>query len=273
MPDVPTAGQLALLFVSIAFFAAGEVLSVLRLKNDTRDRRIAAKACIYWGILLGVGVFIWHSLRRGSWMPLEDNFDALIWLGLLLALFVAYTQWSHPLRGLDWFILPIVEMLLVAAAVFGRTKPHEYVGSAWLWTHLVTAFGGAAAFAVAGAVGAMYLIADRRLRQKQKSLVGSLERLERFTRISVALGFGLLTVGLITGLMRVVGYHRTSIVGPPWYESPKVWLAFAAWVVYAVVLHAPMNPVFRGRRAAMLSVIGFVLMIGTLIAVQYMPAK
>ena len=39
--------------------------------------------------------------------------------------------------------------------------------------------------------------------------------------------------------------------------------------MYAIVLHAPINPIFRGRRAAFLSMLGFALMIGTLIAVQF----
>ena len=43
-------------------------------------------------------------------------------------------------------------------------------------------------------------------------------------------------------------------------------LAGSVWIVYAIVLHAPINPIFRGRRAAVLSVLGFVLMIGTLVA-------
>ena len=40
------------------------------------------------------------------------------------------------------------------------------------------------------------------------------------------------------------------------------------WLVYAIVMHAPINPRLRGRRAAVLSVFGFCLMIGTLLAVQ-----
>lgn len=54
--------------------------------------------------------------------------------------------------------------------------------------------------------------------------------------------------------------------------AAKVLLTFVAWVVYALVLHSPINPSFRGRKAALLSVLGFVLMIGVLIAVQLMPA-
>ena len=49
-------------------------------------------------------------------------------------------------------------------------------------------------------------------------------------------------------------------------------LAFSVWVVYAIVLHAPINPSFRGRKVAVLSIFGFLLMIGTLIAVNFVPA-
>jgi ABC-type uncharacterized transport system permease subunit len=192
---------------------------------------------------------------------------------LLLALFVAYVQRAHPLRGLDWFVMPIVILLLIAAAVFGSAKPHEYLGTTWSWLHRVTAYGGALAFAVGGAAGAMYLIASQQLRNKKISAgsrLGSLERLERITFIAVTLGFALLTIGLVTGLVKVLG-RGTNTLGPDWYTQPKVMLTFVAWVVYALVLHSPINPSFRGRKTAMLSVVGFVLMIGILVAVQLMP--
>src|SRR5438067_5591497 len=152
MGDVPTAGQLLLLTAAVGCFIATTLLSLARRRRAESDRlRVATKACLYWGIVLGVGVLVWHSVRRGSWLPLEDNFEALVWLGLLLALFVAYTQRMHPLRGLDWFVVPIAVILLACAAVFGRQRPHEYVDSAWSWVHRLTAYGGAVAFAVAGA--------------------------------------------------------------------------------------------------------------------------
>ena len=264
----PTAGQVALLFVSVALFAAGWGLSLARLRADRESLRVAAKACMYGGVVTGLAVLLWHSAGRGNWLPLADNFDTLVWLGLLLALFVLYIQRARPLRGLDWFVAPIVVLLLVAAAVFGSAKPHEYdVRSVWLWTHRVTAYGGAIGFAVAGAVGAMYLIVNHRLRNKSAAPgpgagFASLERLEHLTLASVMLGFSLLTIGTVTGIVRFVeeGGHT---------PVTKVVLAMAVWLVYAVVLHSPMNPSFRGRKAAVLSVVGFVLMVGTIVAVQF----
>ena len=271
---MPTDGQIALLILAIVLFVAGGGLSFARLWFASEELRIGSKALLYGGILAGLGALIWHSSARHRWLPLEDNFDALTWLALLLALFLAYTQRTHPLRGLDWFLMPIVVLLLVAAAVFGRTEPREYVRGGWVWVHWVSAYGGAVAFAVAGAVGAMYLIANRRLRSKRGTpgtSLGSLERLEHLTLVSVTLGFALLTIGLVTGLVRALDPRGRNALGPDWYVQPKVLLAFIAWLVYAVVLHSPINPSFRGRKTALLSVVGFVLMIGAIVAVQLMP--
>lgn len=293
LPTIPTApevtaGQIHLLFVAVAFYALACGLSWARVwsgrdaRRDAADTdadsarrarrddtlRVASKACQYAGLLVGLGVLVWHSSGRGSWRPLEDNFEALIWLGLLLSLFVLYTQRTHPLRGLDVFVLPIVVLLLVGAGVFGRATPHEYdASSVWIAVHILTVLVGAAGFAVAGAVGAMYLVVDRRLRAKPPlpgPNFGSLERLEHLTLTAVTLGFSLLTVGAITGMLAMLREGKQT----PTY---KFALTAGVWLVYAVVLHSPINPSFRGRKAAVLSVVGFVLVAGTLVAVNVMP--
>ena len=211
-------------------------------------------------------------------MPLEDNFEAFVWLAVLLAGFVLYVQRSRALAGLDWFVWPIVIVLLVAALVFGKAKPQPYVDTTWSWVHRITAYGGTLAFAIAGAAGAMYLVASRRLRSKAVShgpRLGSLERLEHLTFTSVTLGFALLTCGLVAGLIWQLRLERSggpTRLGDQWWASPKVLLAFAVWVVYAVVLHARINPVFRGRKVAILSIVGCLLMVGTLVALNLMPA-
>jgi ABC-type uncharacterized transport system permease subunit len=265
----PTTGQLALLTVSIAFFVVGGVISLTRVSFERPWSRIAAKACMYLGLVTALGVLIWHSTARGNWLPLEDNFDTLIWIALVLAIFVLYVQRRKPLAGLDWFIMPIVVILLIGAGVMGLTRPHEYEAKGiWLTFHLATTFGGAAAFAIAAAGGTMYLIANYRLRHKialAGPSFGSLERLEHLTMTAVTLGFAMLTIGAITGLMKMKFEHSPV-------PTTKVVLSAAVWVVYALVLHSPLNPSFRGRRAAVLSIVGGVLMVGTVITVMLLPS-
>jgi ABC-type uncharacterized transport system permease subunit len=147
--------------------------------------------------------------------------------------------------------------------------PHDYVDTAWGFVHRLTAYGGALAFAIAGAVGTMYLINNHRLRSKlaiSGPNLGSLERLEHLTVVSVTLGFALLTVGMITGGVKMLADGSRT-------PAMKLVLAIGVWLVYAVVLHAPINPSFRGRKVAVLSVVGFLLMLGAIVTVLLLPAK
>jgi ABC-type uncharacterized transport system permease subunit len=261
---MPTTGQLVLLGVAILLYAVGAGVSLLRLRNDSAALRASAKLGLVGGTLLTVMVLVWHSWARGQWLPLVDNFDALLWLAVLLALFVLYVQRTRPLAGLEWFIMPVVMVLLIAATLVGRWEYHEYVDTLWSWVHRITSYAGALVFAVAGATGAMYLIARARLRRKSPShgpKMGSLERLEHMTYVSVTLGFALLTLGAVTGFAIMYDEGRQTPV-------LKLLLVAGVWLIYAVVLHAPINPVFRGRRAALLSVFGFLLMVGVIVAVQ-----
>lgn len=264
----PTTGQLVLLGISATFFAVGAAVSLARLWSSARPLRLSAKIFDYLGLTAAIGVIVWHSISRGHWLPMSDNFDTIIWLAILLALFVFYMQRVKPITGLDWFVMPIVILLLVAAGYFGSQDLHTYqplVRDTGIWVHRVSAYGGAVAFAIAAPVGAMYVIASRKLRAKTAGpSFTSLERLERLMMLSVTLGFALLTIGLITGLFRMID-QKSSI------PMPKLLLASLAWLVYAIVMHAPINPRFRGRRAALLSIFGFVLVFGTLVAVQFMP--
>jgi ABC-type uncharacterized transport system permease subunit len=278
---MPTTSQIIHLGLAIALFAVGLALSLARVWREREGLRVSAKACSWSGVAVALAVLIWHTWARGggTWLPLEDNFEAFIWLAILLAGFGLYVQRVRSLGGLDWFVTPIVIVLLVAAIVFGKAKPQAYVDSTWSWVHRVTAYGGALAFAIAGASGAMYLLAARRLRHKTIAhgpRLGSLEGLEHLTFTSVTLGFALLTCGLVAGLIWQLRMERAAgptRLGANWWASPKVVMATAVWVVYAIVLHARINPALRGRKVAILSIIGCVLMVGTLVALNLTPPQ
>ena len=132
---MPTTSQIIHLSFAIVLFIAGTILSVALLWRDSEQIRIAAKACSWSGVVLAAGVLVWHAVQRGNgnWLPLEDNFEAFVWLGILLAVFVLYVQRAKALGGLDWFVLPIVVVLLIAAIVFGKATPHQYADETWSW--------------------------------------------------------------------------------------------------------------------------------------------
>jgi ABC-type transport system involved in cytochrome c biogenesis permease subunit len=275
-PSVPpNAGQLALVLGSAGFFIVGGTFSLVRMRRPTNALRLTVKSINYWGLCMALAALIWHSIQRGNWLPLEDNFEALTTLAVLLAAFTMYVQRARPIPGLDWFLMPIVVLMLLGAAVFGKIVPGAYEPSGlWELAHRLSSFGGVAAFGVAAGVGAMYLIASARLRRKSdidQPPMGNLERLENLTHWAVSFGFALLTVGILTGLGKIMADGPATKLGPHWITSPKVILAFTVWIVYAVALHTPITPAVRGRKSAMLSIVGFVLMVATLVSVLFFP--
>ena len=165
--DAPNLAQLIVLIGSIALFVIGGIISFSRIRRPGNEKlRIAAKACFWSGVTLAVAVLIWHSAKRRSWLPLDDNFEALIWLSVILGLFVMYVQRRRPIGGLDWFIMPIVILLLIAAAVFGSARPHHYVRDAWVWVHYACAFRRRGRLCDRRCCGAMFLVSNRQLRVK-----------------------------------------------------------------------------------------------------------
>ena len=104
---MPTTGQLALLILATALFVVGGVLSLVRRRSDAAPGLPrAARGCLIAGIAACVTLLVWHAGSRGQWVPLGDNFDALVWLATLLAGFVLYVQSTRPLGALDWFVIP-----------------------------------------------------------------------------------------------------------------------------------------------------------------------
>jgi ABC-type uncharacterized transport system permease subunit len=262
----PTTGQVILAILAAACFLVSVGVSIVRSAN----RPIVFGLCIGGTVLSSIAL-VWHGIQRQNWLPLDDNFDAILWLAILTALASLYLQRRKAIGRVDWVLSPIVALLLIAAAVFGKTMPHSYTHTLWASTHRFGVFIGPIFMALAASCGVMYLILSARLRNKHLSVdarFGSLERLEHLTYTAVTIGFALLTIGLITGIVRAV--QDTSSLGENWFLTPKVLLSTSACVLYALVLHSPINPSFRGRRTAILSIAGFVLLLGTIGVVQIM---
>lgn len=275
--------QIVLLLVAILAYLAGGAASLAQLAGRKAPSWVRL-LCMSVGIGVSTILLTWHSISvvraTGTWQPLQDNLSAMLTLAILLAGFVLYTQATRAIASLEWLVMPVVVVLLLLAGHFGTTQSHPYLTTAYSLVHRLATYLGALAFVVAGASGALYLTSADRLRHRftkhtpappQPGVFGSLERLERLTYAAVTYGFAFFSVGIVTGIAWVVHEHGHTRLGAHWFLSPKVILAFAAWAIFLVVLHTPIAPRLRGRRNAILSIVGLVLTIATLFAVLLMP--
>lgn len=228
-------------------------------------------------IALGGGLFIYRALAvHQRWQPLEAHVDGLILIGVLLAMTVTYLVKRGRMKGLSLFALPFLAVTFAWAicASFWTFRPFGEIDSVWKMIHLSSVYGGMLFFIMAAIAGGMYLYVQRTLHRSHDPTAtrpfASLEAIETLIVRTSALGFALLSLGLVTGLIIVTGGETR--LGTGWWHSPKVLLAGAAWLVYAVVMNVKHTTHFRGARAAWLSIAGLVLLLATFGIATALPA-
>lgn len=89
--------------------------------------------------------------------------------------------------------------------------------------------------------------------------LNTLPSLAQFDTLSyriIAIGFVLLTIGIITG-----AWWAKEAWGAYWQWDPKETAALFSWVIYLAYMHLHTRSAFRGVRSAWVSVIGFISII------------
>lgn len=131
--------------------------------------------------------------------------------------------------------------------------------SVWLSAHVLTAVFAYGSFAVAFVLSCIYL-----LRQG----VYSPERLASYDLLAYKgniFGFIFQTLLLVTGAV-----WAEEAWGSWWSWDPKETWALITWLIYATALHGYRSRSWAGRKAALFSVIGFIIVIFTLLGVTFL---
>jgi cytochrome c-type biogenesis protein CcsB len=141
--------------------------------------------------------------------------------------------------------------------------------SLWIVFHVGCVFIGNGLFAIAFLVGVMYLTQESRIKSKRLGALydrlPSLEVLDSLNYHCLVLGFPLLTLGLISG-----SFYAQYTLGSFWRWDPKEVWSLIAWLLYAVLLHGRLVMGWRGKRSAILSIVGFLVLIFSFLGVNYL---
>lgn len=212
-------------------------------------------------------------------VPYRDLVGSMALLGFFLAVLNLLLEMRHHDRSLGPFLMPVVFLFLFVALEIppeARPPSPELKGPVFA-LHVTANIFGYAAFAVACALSALYLIAGRSLKSRKglvldgaASRLPSLSYLERATRTTLGLGVFASTAGFLLG-----GYWATRVWGPGhpgWALDPKIFAAFAIVVFYWVVLvraHRGAAPVTTAR----LSMVGFGLVLLSYTAINLLFSR
>jgi ABC-type uncharacterized transport system permease subunit len=210
--------------------------------------------------------FLFAGFVHSGTLPTSDIHQALAGLSLLVVLGFLGTMRSRPrLRVLGAFITPVTLLLFLGAAFRRDVGPvPDPVRSALLPVHVAVNMLGLAAFALAFAAALAYLLQERQLRKKRFG--GIFERLPALDVLdsvglkAVLAGFPMLTVGVVTGALWAVRLHPDSFP-----LSAAQGFGLLAWILFAAVLLLRVAAGWRGRRAAIGTLLGFLCTLAVLL--------
>ena len=224
------------------------------------------------GFLIHCAFTIIRYIEAGH-TPITNLHESLSFFSLaVVGVFIAFERKYH-IFILGSFVTPLALILLLASSLHSSAIPllPPALKSKWLLVHSSLAFLSYATFAVAFGAAIMYLIQEHFLKKKRLGplyqKLPSLVILDEINYRCLTFGFPLLTIAIITGAI-----WAETAWGTYWSWDPKETWSLITWFIYAALLHGRLTTGWRGKRAAMLSIIGFCVMLFTFLGVNLLPS-
>lgn len=225
-----------------------------------------------WLVIAGFLVHVAFTVNRffaAGYTPITNLHESLSFFSLAIVATFIFFERRYKAAILGSFIVPLALLILLLSAGFssGIVPLNPALKSKWLAVHTSMAFLGYAAFAVSFAVSIMYLIQSHFVKKRRLgSMFQKLPPLDILDEISyrcLTFGFPLLTFAIISGAI-----WAETAWGTYWSWDPKETWSLITWLVYAALLHGRLTTGWRGRKAAMLSIAGFVIVLFTFLGVN-----
>jgi ABC-type transport system involved in cytochrome c biogenesis permease subunit len=197
---------------------------------------------------------------------LTDLPQALSFMALMGVIAFGVFARRGRLAGLTVLLGPLAFLAAFFAALHAPDPDVDVMGGAWPHAHVLLAGSGLALLAVAAAAGGFYLVENRRLKRKLihagPRALPSLETLDRINAAALAVGFPLLTLGVLTGMMWVQGARGAWFTG----SAHEAWNGIA-WLIYAALVGARFAAQQGARDAAASAVAGFAFLLFAVVGV------
>lgn len=216
------------------------------------------------------GAFLFRIWRAGHLPVYSGHEFSSAFAGGLIALYLVFER-VYRRRDLGCFALPVALALLAHAWSLAReVEPLIPIfRSLWLDVHIVTAFVAYAALAVTFAASCLFLFKARsgRILGPGKSEADP-RQADLMAYRAATVGFSFLSICIISGAI-----WAEQVWGRFWSWDPKETWSLITWLIMAAYLHARYHHGWQGRRAAVLGIAGFVLVLVTYVGVDYLSPR
>ncbi len=256
---------LQIAFVLYVSSLAGYLFFLVRQKEWIQKisfHLIAIGITVHFAGMAALGVAI-NSL------PVQNLVQNLSMAALALGAMFLYVQYQFNLKMLGLFTALILSVTLLAVLLLPDTQapPNDAFTGVWFYCHIILIFAGDATLGLACGAGILYLLQEKGIKARNPGFffkrLPSLDFLDDVSHACITTGFFLLTLGLITGFV-----YAKVLWGKFWSWDFKEFFSMGAWFVYAVLLHLRLYGGWRGRKSAIMTIVGFGIIVFTFLGVN-----
>lgn len=253
--------------LAVGFYLGGLVLSLANLgakKDSLFKYTFAALAAGFLAHTLFL-VLLTVEARHPPIYTSHEAFSLFAWF-VSLSFFASYLKYRIQIPWI--FLLPLVAAFMLIAGSLGREPFPPNWKSYWVYIHTSLVLVAYVAFFLTFLSSILYLVQERALKEKRtENLTGklpSLQKLDQLLLSSLVVGMITMTLGIVTGAI-----WAERVWGRYWGWDPKETAALVTWLIYLALFHYRMTAGWRGKRAAILNVFGFISVLFTFLGASF----
>lgn len=203
--------------------------------------------------------------------PFKTMFESLVYLVWNFSLVYLVLEKSEKIQFAGGFVSFLNAFILFISGIYSdiiQVNLRPSLQSIWFIPHVVFYFAGYGFLFLGFLMSVFYLFFPERKYLGEAHWSGQRWRdFDEFSYRAILFGFSFLTFGLIVGAV-----WAKVAWGSPWSWDPKENWALITWFVYLTYLHLRYVRGWRGKKAALISIAGFIVVIVTYMGVNYLPS-
>lgn len=251
----------SVVLAAVLYLAAAAILITPLVRGRKREDATRLRALTGWLALVGLAA---HSIVLQQTLFLDSALNLSIvsvgsltsWTAVLMVLVASLTR---PLENLGTAVLPVAALLVFLSWMLPGEPVLSRPMTGAQSTHIIVSLLAYSLMFLAALQSVLLILQERHLRKHQPGgfvrALPDMETMEYLMFSMIHAGLGLLTLTVISGV-----FFSELLFGKPLQMTHHIVLSITSWLVFTVLVLGRWRFGWRGRTAASLTMVGFVLL-------------
>ena len=246
-----------LLRLALGLYSVGLVHSVFSVLKKKQTFFRPAAAAVVTGFVCHAASITMRAYELRT-IPLIQRYESFSFFAavVVLAFFIVYAKYRIASLGVFAFPAIFIMTFMANLAYTPSDSIPQALQSNWIYIHTPLVILAYVALFIAFSAAVLYLIQEHELKSKHPKMfynrLPSLEICDDLAYRSLAVGFPLMTLGIISGAL-----WAQTVWGTLWTGDAKIVLSFFTWLIYLLLINYRLIGGWRGKKAAYLAIAGF----------------